>query len=47
MSRPAARGGQAKVLVQGLLTGLVVNVKRLVALAGGEGKVRAARIATG
>jgi transposase len=39
--------GQAKVLVQGLLTGLVVNVKRLVALAGGGGQVRAEMIATG
>jgi transposase len=38
--------GQAKVLVQGLLTGLVVNVKRLVALAGGGPKVRAEAAAT-
>jgi transposase len=47
--RRARYRGQAKVLVQGLLTGLVVNVKRIVALAGGggKGKVRAGLAAAG
>lgn len=39
--------GKAKVLLQGLLVGLVVNVKRLVALAAGVGKVRGEMAATG
>jgi transposase len=38
--------GQAKVLLQGLLTGLVVNVKRVVCLVGGA-TARAALAATG
>jgi hypothetical protein len=47
--RRARYRGQAKVLVQGLLTALVVNVKRIVALAGGggKGKVRAELAAAG
>src|SRR5579872_7510462 len=42
--------GQGKVLLQGLLTGLVVNVKRLVSLAGaaaGCGAVRRGWVGTG
>jgi transposase len=46
-ARWARYRGQAKVLLQGLLTGLVVNVKRLVRLAEGGGKVRALVVATG
>jgi transposase len=43
-ARWARYRGQAKVLLQGLLTGLVVNVKRLVSLlAGGAGAVGAVR----
>ncbi len=39
--------GQSKVLLQGLLVGLVVNVKRMVALAAATGKARAELAATG
>lgn len=46
-ARWARYRGQAKVLVQGLVTGLVVNVKRMVALLDGGGMPRAARAATG
>jgi hypothetical protein len=45
-ARWARYRGQAKVLLQGLLTGLVVNVKRIVALVGEE-KLRAAYAGTG
>src|SRR5262249_48665218 len=50
-ARWARYGGQGKVWLQGLLTGLVVNVKRLVSLVGGAaatgGTVRAAWAGTG
>jgi hypothetical protein len=48
-ARRARYRGRAKVLVQGLLTGLVVNVKRIVSLLGGAGggKVRAGWAGTG
>ena len=50
-ARRARYRGQAKVLLQGLLTGLVVNVKRIVSLvarpAGGRGILRAGGVATG
>ena len=49
-ARWARYRGQAKVLLQGLLTGLVVNVKRLVSLVaggGGAGAVRAGLAGTG
>ncbi len=50
-ARRARYWGQAKVLLQGLLTGLVVNVKRMVSLvtnsAAGAGAVRAELAGTG
>jgi transposase len=46
-ARWARYRGQAKVLLQGLLTGLVVNVKRLVALRTGPAPVRAGWSGTG
>jgi transposase len=46
-ARWARYRGQAKVLLQGLLTGLVVNVKRIVSLVAGGGAVRAAAAGVG
>jgi transposase len=46
-ARWARYRGQGKVLLQGLLTGLVVNVKRMVSLVGAGGTVRAALAGTG
>jgi transposase len=47
LGRWARYRGQGMVLLQGLLTGLVVNVKRMVSLVAGGGTVRAGLAGTG